>query len=91
MIKLTIILYSARFEVLYMSVETLKKRTCSIKLENGTDSSGNVRYVSLNIGSLNASRWDGDKALAIVGALESCLNKTIGFVEPTATYTLSPS
>lgn len=72
-----------------MANETLKKRACSLKLANGTDSSGNTKYVSLSLGTLKAERWDGDAAIAVVAALSPCLSKTLSSIETQATYSLS--
>lgn len=72
-----------------MAVEVLKKRTFSAKLDNGRDSEGNVRTVSISMGSVNKDRWDNEKALNIAGALEPCLSKDISALESTATYGIS--
>lgn len=74
-----------------MAVEEIKKRSAAIRIENGTDSEGNVKTTTVSLGTLSKDRWDGDKALAIVGALEPCLNNVITTVETTATSTLSAS
>jgi len=74
-----------------MAVETIKKRTAAVRVENGTDSEGNVKTTTVSLGTLAKDRWDGDKALAIVGALEPCLNNVIAAIETTATSTLNPS
>lgn len=74
-----------------MAQEALTKRTASVKLENGTDSSGNIKYVSAALGTLSPQRWDADKILGIVSALAPCLNKTIGRVEGTTTFDITAS
>lgn len=56
---------------------TPTKRTATLKLNNGTDSSGNIKTVSLNLGSLDVANWDADKAMAIMNALAPCLKKTV--------------
>lgn len=56
---------------------TPKTRKATIKLANGTDSAGNVKTVSLNLGSLDVASWNADKAMAIMTALQPCLAKTI--------------
>ena len=72
-----------------MAVETMKKVGVSVRLENGTDSSGNMKYVSLSLGNINKDNFDADKALAVVTALAPCLTKTVSSVEKTATSTLT--
>lgn len=72
-----------------MATETLKKLTCSVRLENGTDSSGNVKTVLTSIGTMAKNAWNADKALSIVGALAPCLNKTVNSVEKGTTSSVS--
>ncbi len=48
-----------------------------IKLDNGIDIDGNERTVSISLGNLNKDNFDADKALAVLGALEPCLQKTV--------------
>lgn len=55
---------------------TPKTRKATMHLNNGTDSSGNIKTVSLNLGKLAVGTWDADKAMAIMTALEPCLAKT---------------
>lgn len=56
---------------------TPKTRKATMKLANGTDSSGNVKTVSLNLGSLSVSSWDADKAMAIMTSLATILSKSL--------------
>lgn len=56
---------------------TLEKVQVKMMLNNGTDSQGNVKMVGVNLGSLNASTYDADKALAITDKIEDILTKTI--------------
>ena len=72
-----------------MATETLKKVSVNLKLENGTDAEGNMKYVSVSLGTLNKDNFDADKALAVVTVLAPCLSKTVGSVEKTATSTLT--
>ena len=72
-----------------MATTTLKKVSVSIKLDNGTDAEGNQKTVSISLGNLSKDTFDADKALAIVGALEPCLNKMPVSVEKTEVSTLS--
>lgn len=56
---------------------TPKTRKVTMKLNNGTDSQGNIKTVNLNLGSLDVGAWNADKAMAIMDALSPCLSKTI--------------
>lgn len=80
-------------EAVYMATETLTSRTARIALNNGTDSSGNTLVVYDNLSGLSgtASNWDADKYLAIVGALEPCLNKIVETIQTTAVYSVTAS
>lgn len=60
-----------------MATLTPLTRKATMKLQNGTDASGNVKTVSLNLGSLDVANWDANKAMAIMTALQPCLSKTI--------------
>ncbi len=66
-----------------MANTTLKKVSVKLKLENGTDDAGNMKYVSLSLGSLSKDNFDADKALAVKAVLAPCLSKTVGSVEMT--------
>ena len=72
-----------------MAVETLKKISVNVKLNNGTDSEGNVRRVNVTIGNLSEENFDNDKALAVVTALAPCLSKTVSSVEKVVVSSLS--
>ena len=72
-----------------MANSVLKKVSVSIKLDDGTDSQGNPKTVSVSLGSLSKDSFDADKALAIVDALEPCLNKSVSSVEKTEVSTIS--
>ena len=72
-----------------MAAETLKKVVCNVRLENGTDASGNLKFMSTSLGTLSKDSWDPDKALAIVSALGPCLSKTINSTEKIQTSTIS--
>lgn len=63
-----------------MAQEILSSVTCNVMLENGTDTSGNIKTVKQSIGKLSKDRWNADKALAIVTALAPCLSKTVNAV-----------
>ena len=72
-----------------MATETLKKVSVSVKLENGRDTDGNMKYVGISLGTLDKDSFNADKALAIVELLRPCLSKTVGYTEKTAVSTLS--
>lgn len=48
----------------------------NILLKNGLTETGNQKTVSISLGNLSISRYDLDKAEAIVTLLEPCLAKT---------------
>lgn len=56
---------------------TVNKMSCTLKLNNGTDASGNVQTVSTSLGTMDKAGWDATKVLAITDALEDCLAKSI--------------
>ena len=70
-----------------MAVTLTGKRTAvSMKLNNGTDSEGKIKLVSLNLGSLNTADFtseDAQKAQNIINALQPCLSKTVYRTEKT--------
>lgn len=72
-----------------MANATLKKVSVNVRLENGTDDDGNMKYVSISLGKLSVSNFNADQALAIVTLLAPCLNKTVGLVEKTEVSTLT--
>ena len=72
-----------------MAVSTLKKISVNVKLNNGTDSEGNVRLVSVTLGNISEENYDNDKALAVVTALAPCLSKTVSSIEKVEVSTLS--
>lgn len=81
-------------EVDSMATEALQKRTLTTLLDNGTDSEGKQKTVSVAMnffGGIDKSTWDADKALAIVSAAEPCLNKTVYLVQTGTTSTISAS
>lgn len=71
-----------------MATSTLVKVLVKMNLNNGTDSQGNVKTVSVNLGSLNPTTYDADKALAIADKLEDILSKTIVSVSEVKTATI---
>ena len=72
-----------------MATTTLRKVSVTIKLDDGEDSQGNPKTVSVSLGSLNKDTFDADKVIAIAGALSSCLSKTIVEIDKTEISSLS--
>lgn len=68
--------------------EVPDKEVVQLKLNNGTDPSGNVRTVNQNLGALNPNAWDATKVMAISEALIPCLSKSIYAVSHVKTTTL---
>ena len=78
-----------------MAVSTLVRLTARLKLENGTDAEGNMKYVNQALGDLNESYYSSntsaaiDKLNAIRVAIGPTLSKTIGALETVATSEIS--
>ncbi len=72
-----------------MAVSTIKTVSVSVKLENGHDSEGNMKYVSTSLGTVSKDNFDDDKALAIVELLKPCLAKTVGSTEKHVTSVIT--
>ncbi|MBQ7193721.1 MAG: hypothetical protein IJR98_05065 [Synergistaceae bacterium] len=72
-----------------MATTALKKVSVNVKLNNGTDASGNDKFVNVTLGNLSEENYDADKALAIVTALAPCLSKTVSTVEEVKVSTLT--
>lgn len=51
----------------------------------------NSGTINLSLGSLNKAAFDADKAMAIVGLLSPCLEKTVARVEKADVSTLTSS
>ena len=70
-----------------MASISLYKLTSRAKLNNGQDAQGNMKYVNLSIGDMNETYWSANQStaltslLAVIGALEPCLNKTVEGIE----------
>lgn len=58
-------------------------------LNNGTDSSGNIKTISQSLGAMSLSGYDDTKAMAIIAAIAPCLTKTIHSVKKSVDYTLT--
>ena len=72
-----------------MATSTVKKVSVSLKLDNGTDSQGNQKTVSISLGSLNKNAFDADDVLSVVTALEPCLSKAVLSAEKIEVSTIS--
>lgn len=62
-----------------------------LKLNNGTDSQGNVKTVALNLGNINMAKYNADKAWAIALALSPCLAKSLVNIHEVKTSILASS
>ena len=60
-----------------------KKISVAIKLNNGTTTTGKAKTVSVNLGSLNKTAFDAQKAVNIVNALVPCLDKSLNAIMKT--------
>lgn len=80
-----------------MATSTLVRLTGRLKLENGTDSEGNMKYVNQALGDLNEAYYTSNQAEAINKlnairvAIGPTLSKTIGSLETVATSEISNS
>ena len=85
-----------------MSFLQCEKISVILKLNNGTDSQGNRKYINLPINSLRSSAyvdsyddtWEnrrayGDKVIQVVTALAPCISPTTEYVKEVITYNLS--
>ena len=68
------------------ATEVLKSLIGRYLLNNGTTTTGTLRTLNQSLGTLEASAWDPDKALAIVEALENVVDKEIVEVNSVKTY-----
>ena len=77
-----------------MAVSSLTKITARLRLENGTDETGNMKYVNQSLGDLNETYYAEntaaaqEKILNIKNAIAPTLSKTVGYTETVATSTL---
>ena len=71
------------------TTSTTSKVSVNVKMNNGTNTDGTAKTLSLSLGSLNKSAFDADKAMAIVALLEPCLEKTLHSVEKVEVSTLT--
>lgn len=80
-----------------MATSTLVRLTARLKLENGTDADGNMKYVNQALGDLSESYYSSNtaeainKLNAIRTAIGPTLSKTVGALETVATSEISNS
>lgn len=78
-----------------MATSTLVRLTARLKLENGTDSEGNMKYVNQALGDLSEAYYTSNtseainKLNAIRVAIGPTLSKTVGALETVATSEIS--
>lgn len=68
---------------------TLEKITVGMLLNNGTSSSGAVKTVKVNLGSLNKNTYTDQMALNMVTALNPCFDKTLVRIQKQTTESLT--
>ena len=69
---------------------TLDKIAVKMNLNNGTDpTTGQIKTVGVNLGSLNPTAYDAQKVMNIVEGLAPCLAKTVYSVQEVRTSTLT--
>lgn len=69
---------------------TLTKIAVKMNLNNGTDpQTGDIKTVSVSLGALNPTTYDAQKVMNIVGAISTCLTKSIYSVQEIRTSTLT--
>ena len=68
--------------------ETLTGLVGRYLLYDGTTTSGSVKTITQNIGTLNASAYDADKVFNIVIAMSSILDKEVVTINSVKTYEL---
>lgn len=71
-----------------MAVSTPLKVIVNAKLNNGLNPDGNVKTLSVSLGSLNVNSYDDDKALAVIASLSPCLSKVLYRVEKAYTTSI---
>ena len=73
-----------------MAVTTeCKKISVAMKLNVGITSAGEVKTVSINLGSLNQNAFNAEKVLNIVESLSNCFDHMIYTTEKTEVSRLS--
>lgn len=72
-----------------MANKTPQSTKVILKLNNGIVD-GKQKTVDVSIGPLSVTGYDPDKALAVAGALEACLSKSVYILQETITSNLEP-
>lgn len=72
-----------------MATSVLNSIKIGVKLDDGTDSSGNSKYVTVNMNGLSTGNYNADKVLSIVDNLEPCLSKSVAKVQETRVNTIT--
>ena len=62
---------------------TVTKDVVTMKLQNGTTTTGALKTVSVSLGSLNKDAYDADKVMSIVGLLAQMFAKSLYLVQKT--------
>ena len=78
-----------------MAEYDVRSVSTKVKLNDGTDSQGRAKYVSVSLPNQSEDYFAedkddfGDKTLAIITALAPCLSKTVSSVEVSSSESLS--
>lgn len=78
-----------------MATSTIAKITGRVRLENGTDDYGNMKYVNQSLGDLNEAYFATNNADAITklwnikATLAPILSKTTAYLETVTTSTIT--
>lgn len=72
-----------------MATVTPRKISVNIKLDDGVDSQGNAKYVTISLGKISLTGYNQDKAVALVNLLTPCLDKTHHATEEVKVNTLT--
>lgn len=82
-----------------MAIATLNNISVVLKLNNGTTASGGIKTVNLKLGgssqAINMTAYNADlsssraKALALAGAIEDCLIKSVYMITETTDNEIS--
>ena len=69
---------------------TLTRVAIKMLLNNGTDpSTGDIKTVSVSLGSLSTTGYDDTKMMAVVSNLSPCLTKSVYSIKKTMEYTVT--
>lgn len=63
------------------AITETKSFSVVMKLNNGTTTTGAVKTLSVNLGSLNKTAFDANKVLNVVNALAPCFFRMLYIVE----------